>query len=71
SLFLVTHSLIHKLNQGITHTYVTLEPQAELDQGNSPEMNVAKMAGRNVNGVTKKFIGLLRRYDEPLTFQQR
>ena len=32
---------------------------------------MAKMAGRNVNGVTKKFIGLLRRYDEPLTFRQR
>ena len=42
-----------------------------MDEGNSPEMNVAKMAGRNVNGVTKEFIGLLRRYDEPLTFKMR
>ena len=27
-LFLVTHSLIHKLTQAIMHTHVTLEPQA-------------------------------------------
>ena len=53
------------------HYKATRTLDVEIDQGNSPEMNVAKMAGRNVNGVTKDFIGLLRRYDEPLTFKQR
>ena len=28
-LYLLTHSLIHKLTQRITHTYVTLEPQGD------------------------------------------
>ena len=30
-LFLVTHSLIHKLTQAIMHAYVTLEPQVRID----------------------------------------
>ena len=32
SISLVTHSLIHTLNQAIMHTYVTLEPQTSANQ---------------------------------------
>ena len=32
-LFLVTHSLAHKLTQAIMHAYVTLEPQVIGDDG--------------------------------------